>query len=568
MQRLQQQHLPLTKMKYLEKATEIFHLTEEVLSRLSWIQFCIHYHRHSTYLACQQNTNYHTFGILCHTSRHAKKAGHKKAKRNRGGQRKRSRRKLESLSPSRRQALPRTCDLTTLAMTAKWLALAEQAPHYPKELSVPCPHKGRLPIHWACCHPSLDVYCLRALIDAAPHTVQAQDAECNTPLHLLLYHATPNQDLLKLLLDAYPSAVTVQDSHGRFPLFNAIDNDLSLETIHLLTVAGHHGVDAITTPCRTLPKPSEKKPIAILRATRFAHYATMRESHRTPLFIAWYNILTNRGGVYTRRRRPCIPMRGKRLEKAMILLKAAYIQKCREEGHPTTQFRFVHAALTLHDFLPTQVIEYAISTQDMQMKECEEGSKRYPLHILARISMSNRTFQQQLVEQVLDAYPQAAEANDWKGQLPFHICLESGKLTTSPIMHALYDQYPEACTSQDGRTGFYPFVLPALARAISNSSDQEEEPVPLVTQSATPPARRRNSFRKDSWENKGKVDQEDLLGLPRIMRRETIQGMSQLGFDPSTLLEAGPNEYERETTMFELLLEAPECIQYALEDLL
>lgn len=547
-------------MKLNVSLEEVLHQTETVLSQWAWFNFCFHYYRHSTHLACQrQHNHYHTFGISCHTSRHAKPF--KKVKRIKGGQRKRSRRKI--VSPSRRPALPRTCDLGTLAMTENWLALTEQAPIYPRELSLFHPETRRLPIHHACCKPSLDVYCLRALIDVNPSTVQAQDVEHNTPLHLLLYHAAPNQDLLTLLLDAYPAAVTIQDSYGRSPLFHAIDNDLSLETINLL-IDAENGVDAITTPCRTLPKPSEKKPIAILRAKRFTRYSRMRDSYRTPLFIAWDNILTNRGmSIYTKGSGPLFPIRGKRLEKAMMLLKAAYAQKCREEGHPTTTFRFFHAALTLHAFLPRQVIEYAISSQPMQIMDHEEGSKRNPLHILASIHMSNRTFQEGLVEQVLNTYPQAAERTDSKGQLPFHICLKSGKLTTSPIMHALYDAYPEACTCQDGMTGFYSFVLPLLAPPPIPCCP-EEEILPFSTQTTTALGRRRNSFRREEAWEKEKGDQKGSC-LP-MMRRGGIRDISELGFDPS-LLEEAPNEYETDTTIFELLLEAPECLQYIVQDL-
>lgn len=425
------------------------------------------------------------------------------------------------------------------------------------------------------------MYCLRALIeaDSSRETLQAQDIEGSTPLHVLLNVASPQHELIQLLVEACPEALTTQDAAGRRPLFHAVDNDVSLDIIKVL-VEATHGVDAITHRCGLLPTSNDGRKIDLLRARRYARYSNMRESHRTPLYIAWDNIFTNRGMKELYAGKIFAHTKGKRLEKAILLLKAAYAKKCREEGHPSTTFRLLHAALTLHEYLPIPAIEYAITSHSHQISQCEEGSKRYPHHILASITMSNRTVQQQLMYKVLNIYPQAVTECDWKGQLPFHCCLKSGKFNTCPITIALYEKYPEAASRQDESTGLYPFALPALVAAKNSLSvpshhgDNEILELSMSMQGRVAKKGGESKFfipgetcweKKEQNEGNKSCSSENPL---QAVRRPAIQCLSQLmDFETSQLEEETPNDYEMETTIFELLLQAPECLQFTLKDL-
>ena len=552
-------------------------VVQKVLSQcIALLRFYFYYHRHFTrrtvlrrHSENRASPSPDQISLKCSKTKRIKRSHSKRS------QKKRPKQQLANNEPP---------NLGMQAFLGNWSALTEQAPLYPQHLSCffrETETRRRYPIHIACSNLSLPVYCLRALIEADPSgdTLQAQDIEGSTPLHVLLNVASPQYELIQLLVEACPAVVTIQDAAGRRPLFHAIDNDVSLDIIKLL-VERTNGVDAITHRCGLLPSSNVGRKVDLFRARRYARYSNMRESHRTPLYIAWDNIFTNRGMRELHAGNIFAHTKGKRLDKAILLLKAAYTKKCREEGHPSTTFRLLHAALTMHEYLPIPAIEYAITSHSHQISQCEEGSKRYPHHILASISMSNRTVQQQLMYKVLDIYPQAVTECDWKGQLPFHCCLKSGKFNTSPITIALYDKFPEAASRQDESTGLYPFALPAFVAAknplsIPPSHDGDDEVLELTMSMNginAPLGTRRTSFFRDvkcldkkgqHAENRGSSENPS-----QAVRRPPIQCLSQLmDFETSQLEDEIPNEYEMETTIFELLLHAPECVRFILNDL-
>ncbi len=422
---------------------------------------------------------------------------------------------------------PKSCSLISLAYFEKWQQLSQCAPYYTDELTETNEY-GSLPLHIACgSADSVDIYVLRELLNAAPHTASITDNEGSTPLHFLLHYGSPNLVVLRLLLEAHVPSVAMRDLYGRTPLFHAVDNSLSYKHIKLLLdVGGDFAKESILQPCGptreyTSPLTSRGKDIARQRAHRLSRRP---EYARTPLYIAWHDAFHHQdndldessdedsdwdsdcGNTDTPTSRSLdstVVFKKKRWNKAMLLLQAAYEHhkfqqrgsrsQCNDDG----DFSMLHAVIALRAHLPSAVLDYVLRHCMDQATHADKDGM-LPLHIVAATyspnlsrtsrSSSSRSIGEDndshndhdsdhvttsVIEALLEAYPQAATVSRSKeGRLPFHYAIASGMtwdmdsfqyLLGNVHAHYVHDGLGQVYDTVDPTTGLYAFLLAAAS---------------------------------------------------------------------------------------------------------
>jgi ankyrin repeat protein len=393
------------------------------------------------------------------------------------------------------------------------------APFYKEELETPHEVLGVLPLHVACSCDTIDIYVLRCLLDAAPDSARQVDNEGSTPLHFLLHYGSPKNDVIRLLIEAFPDAIAVRDKYGRTPLFHAIDNSISLDCLKIMLDTGL-ATDSILQCCNEAVTQSRGTHAARQRAYELSRLSA---TWRTPLYMAWRNALRPQNGdVCTKK--------GKRWDKALLLLKFAYSHKA-----PTAKFRTLHATLEFCAYLPTAAIE--IDYELALVKEAEEGTGRLPLHIAASIDSTDDEVVASIIEALLLAYPDAAKHETVKGRLPLHEAILAGKTWEMYSFQRLLQAYPSAMHSADGATGLYPFMLAASVETLSITGGCSSPSVDVVDLS------------KCSYETCAKCNET----MP--------QGAEDKGYATTPLPEVevkDDSELKKLDTIFELLLANPE----------
>ncbi len=340
----------------------------------------------------------------------------------------------------------KTHNLLNLARRGNWQALAKFSAFYANEL-LEKDANGLVPLHFCCRCPSICTYVFRALVTAKPYSARIVDNEGSTPLHYLLHYTSPNDEVLRLLIDAYPEALAVRDIYGRTPLYHAMEKNLSMNRVKVI-LQYKEAFESILLCCGPDLQGKYQDP-------RYSRGSVVHQSvyssseidtERTPLFIAWRNTLTPLDGSDFK-------AKGKRWEKAMLLLKTVYSHR-----HPKGKFRVLHAMLEFLPYLPLEIHDFLFTISPRDIREPEETSGRLPIHIVASLDMNDDEIIY-LVETLLDLYPESIRHKASNGRLPLHEGIEAG--SSWKVFKRLFDEYPGAMLAVDEVTGLYPFMLAA-----------------------------------------------------------------------------------------------------------
>lgn len=347
---------------------------------------------------------------------------------------------------TRKKKPEKTSSLLTLARRDSWQAVAKFAPSYTVEL-VEKDANGLIPLHVACRCVSICRYVLRSLVEAAPHTTRLIDNEGSTPLHFLLHYGSPNDEVLRFMIDAYPQALAVRDIYGQTPLFHAIEKNLSLSGVKII-MEYLEASESILKYCGPGLLGKYQDPISSRGS--LVHQSVYRlseiDTERTLLYFAWRNTLTPLDGSDFK-------MKGKRWEKAMLLLKVAYSRR-----HPSAKFRLLHALLEFLPYLPLDIHDFLFTISQGDIEQPEDGSGRLPLHIVSSLDMDDNEVLY-LIQKLLHLHPEAIRHKALNGRLPFHEAIATGK--SLRVCMRLFKEYQAAMEAVDDMTGLYPFMLAA-----------------------------------------------------------------------------------------------------------
>ena len=341
-------------------------------------------------------------------------------------------------SPKKKRLVVQT-SVIDLARMQQWSRLTDRVTSNRREARL-VDSDGLLPLHWACSGgPSLEV--IKALLKAHPRAAKRTDSDDSTALHFAC-HYSASAPVVDTLLEAYPKAVCMKDRHGRTPLYHAVSKSSGVEVIRILVEANP---SMAIEPC--LP-PKTGRLVGSFNDTRLV-------THRTPLFMAWSAVASS---PQVRRRR-----RGKAWEKACLLLEAAYQQVHESKSHRSRcrykTYRMLHAVITLDSYLPSLAIRLAIAHVPDQLRQPDELDGRLPLAIAAE---SRSPGALEMIQILLDAYPQAARASDANGQTALAIALANGKHWNEGVSSIFYAA-PDALTWCDRKTRLYPALVAASA---------------------------------------------------------------------------------------------------------
>lgn len=332
--------------------------------------------------------------------------------------------------PKRRS--PSQTPLIDLARMQHWPLLVKRASKHKKEAE----HQdadGLLPLHWAVSGgPPLEV--VESLLQAHPEGAIAVDYEGSTALHFACHYGA-NAAVVEFLLTVNGDASRKQDKHGRSPLYHAVDKQASLDVVRYLVRADP---SMITKPC--LPRDEKLARKVRARDERPLH-------HRTPLFMAWAQVMMDR---QTRDRHT-----GRLWEKAEILLQGAYAYHSSQRI-----YRMVHATVTLDEYLPQEIIDVAIKLFPEQLSEKEENTGRVPLAIAAAMHQLLMSRSQEMIRLLLHAHPKAARISDHQGRTPLSLATASGKSWTAGV-EDLFHAAPELIKWTDGSSKTYPALVSA-----------------------------------------------------------------------------------------------------------
>lgn len=294
---------------------------------------------------------------------------------------------------------------------------------------------GLLPLHWAVAGgPPVEV--VEALLKAHPKGASAVDSEGSNALHFATHYGA-NAAVVKLLLSANGKGIQQLDKHGRSPLYHAVDKRANLDVLRTL-VQGDPSM--ITTPC--LPQDQE-----LAKKIRARDKRPLE--HRTPLFMAWAHVVLD--GPSREKQE------GRLWEKADLLLRAAYANHSSQRV-----YRMVHATVTLDSFLPPHILNIALDMFPKQLAEREEGTGRVPLAIAAATHQLLMQRSQEMIQLLLEAYPQAARISDYSFQNPLSLAAASGKAWAAGV-EGLFRAAPDLINWKDGSTKIYPALLSAAS---------------------------------------------------------------------------------------------------------
>eukprot|EP00551_Chaetoceros_affinis_P004790 CAMPEP_0203662462 /NCGR_PEP_ID=MMETSP0090-20130426/417_1 /ASSEMBLY_ACC=CAM_ASM_001088 /TAXON_ID=426623 /ORGANISM="Chaetoceros affinis, Strain CCMP159" /LENGTH=483 /DNA_ID=CAMNT_0050525249 /DNA_START=106 /DNA_END=1557 /DNA_ORIENTATION=- len=200
----------------------------------------------------------------------------------------------------------------------------------------------RYPIHYACLN-GITKPALKAILDACPDAARQVDDEGSTPLHYLLHYDNGLKcDAIQLLLDVYPEAVGVQDNYGCTPMFHAVEHGIGVNIgVLALLLRSKVAVQALTVHSNRKNDMSSRRKrkdsLAIVRSYFPESSRNDKEYQRTPLYMIWdiamntksstrWSLHAKQDGDDLKNRRGR-KMVGKRLEKAQLMLEAAYLKK-------------------------------------------------------------------------------------------------------------------------------------------------------------------------------------------------------------------------------------------------
>ena len=339
---------------------------------------------------------------------------------------------------------PSTVPLIDLARMQYWDALLTQVTRKGAKYR---DADGLLPLHWACSGgPPLQV--IQSLIQVYPSAVRKTDKEGSTPLHFAT-HYSASFSVVQTILRHYPMAAKVQDRYGRTPLYHAVEKSAGMEVIELLV---QQYPKAILLPCMTKNRPD----LPVSRAL----------AKRTPLYMAWSVVLLDRK---TRQNK-----RGRKWDKALFLLKAAYNHSaCKNKVPSQPFFQLVTAAIQLDLYLPEHVVQMAVTMHPEQLMQIDLQTGRLPLLQAAAMPIVSRQRSDDVIALLLQACPEAVEAKDRDGKSALQLAVASGKPWSAGV-ERLFQANPDAVYWTD-TSGFSPVMVAAMAASTTTDQEKMEE---------------------------------------------------------------------------------------------
>lgn len=321
---------------------------------------------------------------------------------------------------------------------------------------------GLSALHWACSGgPPLEV--VQALLDAYPSAIKKLDKEGSTPLHFATHYAA-SVPVVDALLKTYPKAASKRDKHGRSPLFHAVDKSSCVKVWRLLVNADP---STILLPCLP-PSSRQGAESAVVTANTRLSVLDRASAVRTPLFLAWIKVVSNR-----KARTTC---QGRYWEKALYLLESAWRH---QEALPTTApdptpFQFLCAAIRLDLYLPEQVIPLALQVDPDQVREPEPATGLLPLSVAASVVPHAPHRGRTLLQLLLNAHPAAAREDGRLRRSALSHALTSGKTWHTGGIRELWQAHPDALRECDVTTALPPALLAAAAASGATDEDQPD----------------------------------------------------------------------------------------------
>jgi len=133
-------------------------------------------------------------------------------------------------------------------------------------------------------------------------------------------------------------------------------------------------------------------------------------------------------------------------------------KRLRSKKKETTKFRVTHAVVTLQEWLPKEVLGFALEYYPRQLEKKEEVSGRIPLHlaIVAKADIG-------VIEQLIAANRKTAAIRTADRRLPLHLTLEDSRNCNYSVIECVFDAHPDASFIQDPTTNLYPFMQAAVS---------------------------------------------------------------------------------------------------------
>lgn len=349
---------------------------------------------------------------------------------------------MASPTPMLKRASMSKTALIDLARMQQWSVITDRKLH--RREAKYRDSDGLYPLHWACSGgPPVEV--VQILLQTYSSAAKKVDYEGSTALHFAS-HYSASAAVMETLLKVFAKAVGMQDKYGRSPLYHAVDKAASLEVLKLLVKADP---SMSITPCL----PTEARSLPLTRATAV----------RTPLFIVWSAVVADR---------QCRKdLRGRKWDKAQLLLEAAYQYMSDLNPSIPRSYRLLNSSIVMDVYLPEQVVALAILAKSDQLQERDERGQ-VPLALVASTRQYSPERSHELVQLLLKSYPPAAMERDNKGRSSLTLAAESGKQLDWGL-EDLLDADPDALSELDGLTGLPPALV--AATAVSETVPIEEQ---------------------------------------------------------------------------------------------
>jgi hypothetical protein len=130
----------------------------------------------------------------------------------------------------------------------------------------------------------------------------------------------------------------------------------------------------------------------------------------------------------------------------------------KKDNEKLTKFRIIHAAITLHQWLPCEdILRISLKFCPHQLQTREEKTGFIPLHI-AIIKNAGRG----IIEKLIKYDKDTAKVRTKSGQLPLHLALAQPSYDMATLK-CIFDAYPDAIKERDPGTKLYPFMIPAMS---------------------------------------------------------------------------------------------------------
>ena len=357
-----------------------------------------------------------------------------------------------------------------------------------------------------------------ARITSHPDECKAVGFQGRTPLHVACDHDAP-APVVEALLKAYPEASLMVGTSNMNPLhITCSSHHASVEVVQVLLKDGHdtqitmRDVDGDTplhSACRC------GAPIEVLRVLLEANPSVVNERDYeglTPLLRLWVRCFVMLGGDDALDNIKCFnDLNGELADtwrKTELLLRCAYMGSLHNNNNnnnnsttttglpPNYNFRIVHAVSAVD--CPRPVVKMAAVLYPKQLEELDEVgmtplliASQAPIFKVRDLSdegfmLEDRVYgdgengnddmnddertdstQPSVLDILVTASPRAAciastNEGPWKGRLPLHLAIATGKPWSEGIKSVL-TAYPDAISIIDPQTGLFPFLQAATS---------------------------------------------------------------------------------------------------------